>query len=71
MMWVEGERMSPIPVSLILLSIIALVLHLLSHYLIPNSPVTPPNRYFWPVVGTVVIIVVLLLWYVLPLRVGG
>jgi hypothetical protein len=59
-----------LPVSLILLSIIALVLHLLFGYLIPNPPVEPPSRWFRPGVAIVVIILVLLLWYVLPLRVG-
>ena len=63
--------MSPLPVSLILLSIIALVLHLLFGYLIPNPPIAPPSRWFRPAVAIVVIILVLLLWYVLPLHVGG
>ena len=63
--------MSSLPVSLILLSIIALVLHLLFGYLIPSPPVNPPNRDFRSGVAVVVIILVLLLWYVLPLHVGG
>jgi hypothetical protein len=60
-----------LPVSLILLGIIALVLHLLFGYLIPSPPVEPPSRWYRPGVAIVVIIVVLLLWYVLPLRIGG
>ena len=60
----------PLPVSLILLSIIALVLHILFGYLIPNPPAVPVSRWFRPGVAIVVIILVLLLWYVLPLRVG-
>ena len=64
--------MSPIPVSLILLSIIALVLYILSHYAIPSPPTTPPRGYyFWPGVTLIVTVVVLLLWYIPPLRVGG
>ena len=59
-----------LPVSLILLSIIALVLHLLFGYLIPSPPDPPVSRWFRPGVAIVVIILVLLLWYVLPLRVG-
>ncbi len=63
----------PLPVSLILLSIIALVLHILFGYLIPNPLLAPqerPSRWFRSGVAIVVIILVLLLWYVLPLRVG-
>jgi hypothetical protein len=64
--------MSPLPVSLILLSIIALVLYILSHYAIPAPPPSnPPSRYFWPGMTLVVTVMVLLLWYILPLRVGG
>ena len=60
-----------LPVSLILLSIIALALHLLFGYLIPSPPDPPPvSRWFRPGVAVVVIILVLLLWDVLPLRVG-
>ena len=60
----------PLPVSLILLSIIALVLHVLFGYLIPNPLAVWVSRWFRPGVAIVVIILVLLLWYVLPLRVG-
>ena len=55
-----------LPVSLILLGIIALVLG----YLIPEPTSPPHGPYFRPVVAVIVIIVVLLFWYVLPLRVG-
>jgi|HubBroStandDraft_5_1064220.scaffolds.fasta_scaffold361300_1 hypothetical protein len=58
-----------LPVSLILLAIIALVLHILFGYYL-DSPPNPPNRYFRPVVATLVIVVVLILWFVLPLHVG-
>jgi hypothetical protein len=58
-----------LPVSLILLAVIALVLHILFGYLIPN-PATPAGPYFRPVVATIVIVLVLLFWFVLPLRVG-
>jgi hypothetical protein len=56
------------PTSLVLLGIITLVLHLLFTYLLPVP--NPPSRYFRPLVATAVIIIVLLLWYVLPVHVG-
>ena len=61
------------PVSLLILATIALVLHILFvYYLNPTAPATPPrSRYFTPIIATIVIVVVLLLWFVLPVHVGG
>jgi hypothetical protein len=53
------------PVSLILLGIIALSLHILFGYLLPPDP--SPNAIqhkFW--IAVLVIVVVLVLWYVTP-----
>ena len=58
------------PVSLILLAIIALVLYILFGYLIPDAGTPPRGPYFRCVVTVIVIILVLLFWFVLPLRVG-
>jgi uncharacterized protein YacL len=59
-----------LPVSLVLLSIIALVLHILFGYLIPNPSTPPQGPWFRTIVSIIVIVIVLLLWYVLPVRVG-
>jgi hypothetical protein len=59
-----------LPVSLILLAIIALVLYILFGYVIPPPTSTTP-RYFKTAISGVVIVLVLLLWFVLPVRVGG
>ena len=63
-----GGRMA-LPVSLIILAVIALVLHILFGYLIPPGGAfsQPVQRSF---VAVVVIVIVLLLWFVLPVRVG-
>jgi hypothetical protein len=58
------------PVSLILLAIIALVLHILFGYLIPEPTSPPRNRYFRPGWSAVVIVLILLFWFVLPIKVG-
>ncbi len=58
-----------LPVSLILLGVIALVLHILFGYVL-TAPAPPRAPYFRQVVAVIVIIVVLLLWFVLPVRVG-
>jgi hypothetical protein len=53
------------PVSLILLGIIALVLHILFGYLLPPDP--SPNAFTHKFFITIIVIVmVLLLWYVAP-----
>lgn len=53
------------PVSLILLGIIALVLHILFGYLLPpdTNPNPYPRRAF---IALMVIVAVLILWYVVP-----
>jgi hypothetical protein len=59
------------PVSLILLSIMALVLYILFGYLIPDAPpALPRGRSFRPLVSVAVIVIVLLFWFVVPIRVG-
>ena len=58
-----------LPVSLIILAVIALVLHILFGYLIP-PPVTEQPRYFKCLVALGVIVLILILWFVLPVRVG-
>jgi len=59
------------PVSLIILSIIALVLYILFGYILPPySGATPEPRYHKMVVSLVVIVLVLLLWFVIPVHVG-
>lgn len=57
-----------LPVSLIIPGIIALVLHILFTYLIP--PLTEPSYPKRAVIATLVIILTLLFWFVLPVRVG-
>lgn len=53
------------PVSLILLSIIALALHILFGYLLPPDP--SPNPYpRRACIALLVIVLVLILWYVVP-----
>ena len=53
------------PVSLILLGIIALVLHILFGYLLPPDP--SPNAFVHKFFITIIVIVlVLVLWYVAP-----
>ena len=61
----------PIPVSLILLSIIALVLHIFFGYLLPPyAGPAPEPRYRKMIISLVVIILVVLLWYVIPVHIG-
>lgn len=60
-----------LPVSLILLSIIALVLHILFGYVLPPySGATPEPRYRKMVISLVVIILVVLFWFVIPVHIG-
>jgi hypothetical protein len=54
-----------VPVCLVLLSVIALVLHIVMGYLV--KPLQWPAR---AVVAACLVVVVLLLWYVVPVRVG-
>jgi len=58
------------PVSLQILGVIALVLYILFGYLIPEPTTPPRGPYFRCVVTAMVIILILLFWFVLPLRVG-
>lgn len=56
------------PAALIVLAVIALVLYILFTYLIPpGSVITPTGRC---ILAWVVVIMVLIFWFVLPLRVG-
>ena len=57
-----------LPVSLILLAIIALVLHILFQYLLCPVPLSVLAR---AGVAAIVILLVLFFWYVLPVHVGG
>jgi hypothetical protein len=57
------------PAALYILSIIALVLYILFGYVLtPPAPTWP--AYWRSFVSIIVIIVVLLLWYVLPVQIG-
>lgn len=58
------------PTSLVLLAVIALVLHILFTYLIPNPSNPQQGPWFRTILSIIVIVVILLLWYVLPVRVG-
>ena len=59
------------PVSLVLLALIALTCYILFNYLLVNTePGAPYNRFWRPLITILVIFVVLLLWYVLPVSVG-
>ncbi len=58
------------PIALVLLAVIALVLYILFGYLlppIPNPPLTPTGRC---VLAWIVVILVLIFWFVLPIRIG-
>jgi hypothetical protein len=57
-----------LPVALVLLAIMALALHILFSYFIP--PLTEPAYPKRAVIAALVVIVVLLLWFVLPVHVG-
>lgn len=60
----------PLPLSLILLSIIALVLHILFGYLLP--PFVEPNAYRnRAFTAAFVIVLVLIFWFLLPIRIGA
>jgi hypothetical protein len=59
------------PVSLILLAIIALTLHILFAYFIgPLSSPEHPTPAARAMIAALVIVLILLLWFVLPLRIG-
>jgi hypothetical protein len=57
-----------LPVALVLLAIIALALYILFGYFIP--PLTEPVYPKRAGIAIVVVIIVLLLWFVLPVHVG-
>ena len=60
-----------LPVSLILLSIIALVLYILFSYVLPPySGTTPEPRYRKMIISLIVIVLVLLFWFGLPVHIG-
>ena len=60
----------PIPPVLVILAVIALVLHILFNYILWPAPDTWP-RYHRPYVAITVIILILIFWFVLPIRVGN
>lgn len=55
-----------LPVSLVLLGVIALVLHILFSYLLPSPPPQPMRA----VLAAVVIVLVLIFWFFVPIRIG-
>lgn len=57
------------PIVLVLLAVIALVLYILFGYLIPPGapPLTPTGRC---ILAWLVVILVLIFWFVLPIRIG-
>jgi hypothetical protein len=59
------------PVALVLLAIIALVLYILFGYLLPSFASPPAPAGWRTMVTIVVILVVLILWYVIPVHIGG
>jgi len=59
------------PPVLQILAVIALVLYILFGYLIPSPPAgVERSRYFRAAVSGLVIVLILILWFVLPVRVG-
>jgi hypothetical protein len=60
------------PAALYILAIIALVLHILFGYVIPPDTNSPPRGpYFRCVISILVILIVLILWYLLPVHIGN
>lgn len=59
------------PLSMQILGVIALTLYIVFGYLIPDPP-TPSDRgrYWRPIVAGIIIILILLFWFVLPLKIG-
>jgi len=58
------------PESLIVLAVIALVLYIIFTYLLPGPPWPSPNPYSRTMLAGFIIVLVLILWYVLPVTVG-
>ena len=58
----------PLPTVLIVLAVMALVLHIVFNYWVPAGwPATPQGR---AVLAAIIVILILIFWFVLPIRVG-
>jgi len=55
------------PPVLVILGVIALLLYILFNYFVPAFETTPKGRAF---LALAVIILILIFWFVLPIRVG-
>ena len=55
-----------LPISLIILAVMALALHLLFGYLLPK-PVEQPYR---SLLAGAICVLILIIWFVLPVRIG-
>ena len=55
-----------IPISLIILAVMALVLHLIFGYLLPKPPEQPTRA----LLAGAICVLILIIWFVLPVRIG-
>lgn len=57
----------PLPPVLVVLAVVALVLYIVFNYFVPAMETTPKGR---ALLALLLIILVLVFWFVLPIRVG-